>query len=605
MPDNQDINARLDGLEREIRELRQLLVNLETRITAAGSEPLLGETEVQKSPGGVQNESMLHEAWPEPPARIPSSFEGKWDSLRKEGLENIIGGRLLNRIGIIVLLFAAGYFLKYSFDNNWIGPAGRVIIGYFAGIGFLAAGYVMMNKGYEYFSQGFSGGAMGIIYLSTFFAVGSYHLIDRMPAFAILVITALTGGILAVRQSAYGVAFLAAVGGFMAPFLIGRTDPNTIGLLTYIAILNLGVLFIAKHKNWRSLNIIAFIATWAVYWIYKESLPYGWDAETWIFQAYATLFFLIFGALAFVYNVRNKEPARVTEVFLLTMNSFAYFIASYESFDTSFHFLLGPIAIVLAAAYLAVSLVLTRKEMGDRVLHIALLGTGLTFVTMAIPLQLQDEWIYAAWLVEAGVVFYGGTRGRMISLRIISFLFAMIISLIVFADSPHQYYYYDNLQKFGLIPVLNYYFMSMLLTVLVAYIAAYLYNTSEEIYRLERHAAWPAAVLGTIFALLTLSSETVYALHYCASTFSSDFAVSISWVVFAIAVMTAGMLKEIKGIRFLALGLFGIIICKVMLFDLSNLPIILRVLILLIVGAILVAVSFIYQRKSKGEERGI
>ncbi len=45
------------------------------------------------------------------------------------GLEKQIGQFWLNRIGIVALLFGVSYFLKYAFENNWIGPAGRVVIG--------------------------------------------------------------------------------------------------------------------------------------------------------------------------------------------------------------------------------------------------------------------------------------------------------------------------------------------------------------------------------------------------------------------------------------------------------------------------------------------
>ena len=41
-------------------------------------------------------------------------------------LESRIGSQWLNRIGITAVLIGISYFLKFAFDNNWIGPAGRV-----------------------------------------------------------------------------------------------------------------------------------------------------------------------------------------------------------------------------------------------------------------------------------------------------------------------------------------------------------------------------------------------------------------------------------------------------------------------------------------------
>ena len=45
---------------------------------------------------------------------------------READLESRIGSHWLNRIGIAALLIGVSYFLKFAFENNWIGPAGRV-----------------------------------------------------------------------------------------------------------------------------------------------------------------------------------------------------------------------------------------------------------------------------------------------------------------------------------------------------------------------------------------------------------------------------------------------------------------------------------------------
>ena len=55
---------------------------------------------------------------------------------RKAGpdLEARIGGNWFNRIGIIAICFGVAFFLKYAFDNEWIGPRGRVSIGVVIGL---------------------------------------------------------------------------------------------------------------------------------------------------------------------------------------------------------------------------------------------------------------------------------------------------------------------------------------------------------------------------------------------------------------------------------------------------------------------------------------
>src|SRR5256885_12196197 len=64
------------------------------------------------------------------PPPLHTSLPGDSDSA---DLETVIAGRWFNRIGIVALLVAISYFLKLAFDNNWIGPSGRVTIGILLG----------------------------------------------------------------------------------------------------------------------------------------------------------------------------------------------------------------------------------------------------------------------------------------------------------------------------------------------------------------------------------------------------------------------------------------------------------------------------------------
>jgi hypothetical protein len=55
---------------------------------------------------------------------IPAQERGGSDDL-----ESRIGGKWFSRVGIVALLISVSYFLKLAFDNDWIGPSGRVAIG--------------------------------------------------------------------------------------------------------------------------------------------------------------------------------------------------------------------------------------------------------------------------------------------------------------------------------------------------------------------------------------------------------------------------------------------------------------------------------------------
>jgi hypothetical protein len=52
-----------------------------------------------------------------------------------------IQSQQLARIGVLALVIGVAFFLKFVFNNDWIGPTGRVILGITAGLGMLGLGH--------------------------------------------------------------------------------------------------------------------------------------------------------------------------------------------------------------------------------------------------------------------------------------------------------------------------------------------------------------------------------------------------------------------------------------------------------------------------------
>jgi uncharacterized membrane protein len=114
-------------------------------------------------------------------------------------LEKKIGQYWLNRIGIVAILVGVSYFLKYAFENNWIGPGGRIAIGLLAGIGLVIWSERFRSRGYKAFSYSLKAVGIGTLYLSLWGAFQVYHLIPAGVAFAAMVIV--TGATIALALS--------------------------------------------------------------------------------------------------------------------------------------------------------------------------------------------------------------------------------------------------------------------------------------------------------------------------------------------------------------------------------------------------------------------
>src|SRR6185437_6123386 len=132
---------------------------------------------------------------PAPPGQTPPPVQPPMFSaaapartINAQELESIIGRRWLGWAAVALILFGTAFFLKYAFDNRWIGELGRVTIGVIAGVALLALGFRYHRRKWGAFSHILTGGGITLLYLSAYASFGYYHLVTQKVAFVWLVI---------------------------------------------------------------------------------------------------------------------------------------------------------------------------------------------------------------------------------------------------------------------------------------------------------------------------------------------------------------------------------------------------------------------------------
>ncbi len=210
-------------------------------------------------------------------------------------LEKKIGQYWFNRVGIVAILIGVSYFLKLAFENNWIGPAGRIAIGLLAGIGFVLWSERFRARGYTAFSYSLKAVGIGTLYLSLWGAFQIYHLIPAAAAFVAMIVVTASTIALALSQNAEFLASFALIGGFATPVLLSTGQNHEAVLFSYVCLLDAGILEMTAAKPWRRLLWGSFAGTMILYW--------GWYADYYsqdqraLTVFFAALFAAIFAAI--------------------------------------------------------------------------------------------------------------------------------------------------------------------------------------------------------------------------------------------------------------------------------------------------------------------
>ena len=264
----------------------------------------------------------------------PSPLSNSGTTRGDTDLEKKIGQYWLNRIGIVAMLIGVSYFLKYAFDNNWVGPGGRIAIGLLVGIGLVLWSERFRNRGYAAFSYSLKAVGIGTLYLSLWGAFQIYHLIPAAAAFlAMAIVTAATIA-LALSQDAELLASFALVGGFSTPVLLSTGQNHEAVLFSYVALLDLAILTTAIFKPWRRLLWGSFAGTIILYlgW-YSEY--YSGDQRA-LTVAFAALFAAIFAVIPLAASGARStrfSGHSITLTLLPLFNAAAFFLALYAMYE--------------------------------------------------------------------------------------------------------------------------------------------------------------------------------------------------------------------------------------------------------------------------------
>ncbi len=418
---------RIAALEERIRDLLYRVWTLEQQ-----SQPRAPRPDVSPTPSEVPSPSMS--TGPEPVVSAPPSApeptlapaetaaatstrdavapapapSGPAPSPRLD-LEQRIGGRWATWVGVVAILFAASFAVKWSIENNLIGPRARLGLGLAAGIAALLAGLVLhRRRDVPYLSEALSGLGLGLCYLSLYAGYAYYELLRVGAAFGLMFVVTVLGTIVAVISERQVTAVLALLGGLLTPVLLASDQPNERVLMGYLAVLDFLVLAIARFRTWSALNRLAWAGTVLLLVPTFTRQP---EAETPVVRlALLTALFVLFLLTPLAREWSQGRRLREVDLLIVAGTAAGYFWAVYVTLEAWRPILEAPVALALAILYTIVAGVYRRRVPGDDATVGVLIGVACVFVTLAIPLALKGPWITLAWAAEGAVLLWLAPR---------------------------------------------------------------------------------------------------------------------------------------------------------------------------------------------------
>ncbi|MBM3887886.1 MAG: DUF2339 domain-containing protein [Verrucomicrobia bacterium] len=384
-----------------------------------------------------------------------------------------------------------------------------------------------------------------------------------------------------------------------------------------MALLAVLLVAVALYRDWSWLTLVVTGAAAALGTLWHAN--YFHDNDWSLVLPIYVAFYLAFLALPFVMP-RSLAPSWQTQPWPWLASALAgplYFLALYKAFvagcGKSFIAVL-PVAMAgLSVAGLAHVLkrfpVNADAEASRQRLRLVALfaAVALGFVSVAIPLQLDRQWITIGWALEAAAVWWLYQRVPHVGLK----YFGLALFLTVGARllmNPEVLRYEER----GW-PIFNWILYTYGVAALCCLGGAALLKPVEvpRLNPAEReffgNGKWGLApVVGflgllIVFALINLEIADYFSTgRYLEISwerrYDRDLTTSVAWGVYALALLIIGLWRRTKPLRFISLGFMVLTIGKVFLYDLSSLTGLHRVLSFLGLAVALVAVSVLYQR---------
>ena len=352
----------------------------------------------------------------------PSSWEMK------------IGLHLLNKIGILMILFGVIAGFKYSYSHwvsQWVNDYVKASFFFLLGGLFIVGGEWFYQEEKEVFALGLLGGGISILYTSVFYSCFLLEIINLVIAFSVMILISFTVIAASLRYDSKTVCSLGLFGGYLTfvtyAFNYQLIGSSLYGVMLYLLILTAAVLIISLRKRWTVLNYISFFTN-------LPALVFlTWQVNNELLGIiYVGITFIMYLVIILIYPLKYKISLNLLDLTLLGTNTVVNSLLLYTLVRSlGLNNSTGIIALVLAAFYWRLARFIQQRMPNEDTTVFLFYGVALLLMVVLVPLQFGVEWVSVGWLIEGLLLVVYGHRKEIKVLEVSGFLL-LACALIIF-----------------------------------------------------------------------------------------------------------------------------------------------------------------------------
>jgi uncharacterized membrane protein len=419
---------------------------------------------------------------------------------------------------------------------------------------------------------------------------------------------------------AMGIAGLGALIGISVARLLYEND-----LMLWLLLGNAGIIafatvnrrFVAKESALVVMVGLALVGTSFVEWLWCYDILASWQHEHGMFaesgraamEARENLgllvfrhvaIFLLYAAIPYLVGTKRLWPWMFAAIAAPIHFAFVHaYVASPAHLIPHEFFWLLPLAFALPAA-VGVCYLLKKEHVdlasGDS--RLASQGAAvLAFVSFIFPVQFDREWITLGWAIEGLLLillfrWIPNRRLRAASLIVFTGAFVRL------ALNPAVFEYHPRTHT----PIFNWYLYAYGIAAICLFLGARWFGEPKEKFYERKGSAflyWMSGIV--LFLLMNIEIADYFSIGPTLTfsfegNFARDMTYTIAWSLFAFGLVVLGIVRNVRNVRLVGIGLLCLAFAKLFLHDLDSLAQLYRIVALIAVAIIAIVASFVYQR---------